>query len=207
MNEIIHQIIKSKIVPVFYHDDIQWCREVMKACFQNDIHVFEFTNRGSNALSNFEELKQFQEKHYPQCYLGAGTIWDQKTASDFISAGATFIVSPAFVEEVMQVCRKEQIPYLPGCMTIKEIYEASNAGCDLLKVFPGQVLGPSFIKAVKAVLPQLQLMVTGGVNGNNLKDWLNAGTDAIGSGLLQSVKHGDRESLFREIKSLTGSTK
>lgn len=207
MNEVIFQITKSKIVPVFYHDDIHWCVEVMNTCFQNGILVFEFTNRGVNALSNFAELKQFQEKHYPQCYLGAGTIWDQKSASDFISAGATFIVSPAYVEEVMQACREEQIPYLPGCMTIKEIYDASNAGCGLLKVFPGQVLGPSFIKAVKAVLPQIQLMVTGGVNSNNLIDWLQAGTDAIGSGLLQSVKPGDMERLLSEIHLLTGSPK
>lgn len=202
MNTTINQIIKCRLVPVFYNDDTQWCITVMDNCFKNEITVFEFTNRGKNSLTNFSSLHQFLQEHCLDMVLGAGTIFDKNAALDFIAAGASFIVSPCFVDEVSQVCKENNIPYLPGCMTVKEIYDAKAAGCEIVKIFPGQVVGPAFIKAVKAVLPGTKLMVTGGVTEHNMKEWLNAGTDAIGTGTLQSVEVNNYDRLISQIKSL-----
>jgi 2-dehydro-3-deoxyphosphogluconate aldolase/(4S)-4-hydroxy-2-oxoglutarate aldolase len=202
MNKTIDQIIKHKLVPVFYNDDKQWCLVVMNTCFKNGIKVFEFTNRGKNALANFSTLHQFQQANCPNMLLGAGTIFDKEAAADFIATGASFIVSPCFVDEVMHVCKQNKIPYLPGCMTVKEIFDANAAGCKIVKVFPGQVVGPSFVKAAKAVLPGVKLMVTGGVTEHNMKEWLIAGTDAIGTGSLQSVEVNNHKRLISQIKSL-----
>ncbi len=164
MSQTISYIIQQKLVPVFYHEDAQWCINVMDTCFKNDILVFEFTNRGQNALHTFSLLHQFQQAHCTGMLLGAGTVFDKQAAADFIAAGAAFIVSPCFVDEVYEVCKQNNIPYLPGCMTVKEILDATKAGCEMVKVFPGAVVGIEFVKAVKAVLPDIQLMVTGGVS-------------------------------------------
>ncbi|MBW0178490.1 bifunctional 4-hydroxy-2-oxoglutarate aldolase/2-dehydro-3-deoxy-phosphogluconate aldolase [Sediminibacterium sp.] len=182
MTDTINHIIRHKLVPVFYHDNREWCLDVMNTCYKNSIRVFEFTNRGQNAFDNFIALNQFRQQYCPDMVLGAGTILDKQTAGKFIEAGTSFIVSPCFIKEVMEECKQNNIPYLPGCMTVKEIYDATVAGCKIIKIFPGEVTGPAFIKAVKAVLPGVSVMITGGVNNKNINGWFKAGTEVVGLG-------------------------
>jgi 2-dehydro-3-deoxyphosphogluconate aldolase/(4S)-4-hydroxy-2-oxoglutarate aldolase len=122
--------------------------------------------------------------NFPDYVLGVGTILRDSDAEAFIEAGASFIVSPCFIETVSDVCYQNKIPYLPGCMTVKEVFYATEAGCEIVKVFPGEVLGTSFVKAVKAVLPNVKLMVTGGVSPTreSIQSWFDAGANAVGLG-------------------------
>ncbi len=123
-------------------------------------------------------------KSSPGYILGAGTVLKESEAEAFIEAGASFIVSPCFIESVSDVCYQNKIPYMPGCMTVKEVHYVMEAGSEIIKLFPGEVLGPSFVKAVKAVFPKAQLMVTGGVSPTreNLFSWFQAGAAAVGMG-------------------------
>ena len=179
----IQTVLNFSVVPVFYNPDPQVCISVFKACFAGGIRVFEFTNRGENALQTFKLLKQ-EANNYQSYTLGAGTVLDETEAESFIEAGASFIVSPCFIESVSDVCYQNKIPYMPGCMTVKEVHYAIDAGCEILKIFPGEVLGPSFIKAVKAVFPKAQLMVTGGVSPTkeSIVAWFTAGVSVVGMG-------------------------
>jgi 2-dehydro-3-deoxyphosphogluconate aldolase/(4S)-4-hydroxy-2-oxoglutarate aldolase len=182
MNKVVNEILGKPLVPVFYHSDIDICLQVFKACYEGGVRVFEFTNRGENALDNFRELKQRQQEKYSDCYVGIGTIVNKNTAEQFIKAGASFIVSPYFSPMVAEVCLRDEITYIPGCMTVKEIAEATEMGCSLVKIFPGEVVGMNFVKAAKAVLPGIKMMITGGVSIGNAKDWFTVGADAVGIG-------------------------
>lgn len=179
----IKTVLQYPIVPVFYNPDPEKCHGVFNACYAGGIRVFEFTNRGVNALETFKELHKSLE-NFPGYILGAGTVLNESDAEAFIEAGSSFIVSPCFIESVSDVCYQNKIPYMPGCMTVKEVHHALEAGCEVIKVFPGEVVGPSFVKAVKAVLPKAQLMVTGGVSPTkeSITSWFGAGVTAVGIG-------------------------
>jgi len=125
--------------------------------------------------------------------LGAGTVLDSETARIAILAGASYIVSPCFNLETARLCNRYQVIYMPGCMTINEIVHAMEAGADVIKVFPGSAYGPDFIKAVKGPLPQAVLMPTGGVNLDNVGQWIKNGCVAVGVGseLTAGAKTGD----------------
>jgi 2-dehydro-3-deoxyphosphogluconate aldolase/(4S)-4-hydroxy-2-oxoglutarate aldolase len=159
--DTIKHITRHKLVPVFYHDDEQWGADVMNTCYKAGIRVFEFTNRGQNALGNFMALHQYRRQYCPDLILGAGTVLNRQAAGNFIQAGASFIVSPCFIQEVMEECKQNNIPYLPGCMTVKEVFDANSSGCSVVKIFPGEIAGTGFVKALKAVLPIISLMITG----------------------------------------------
>lgn len=179
----IQTVLDYPVVPVFYHSNAETCLNVFNACYAGGIRVFEFTNRGQNALETFKLLKQ-QGKDHLDYVVGAGTVLDEREAEAFIEAGAQFIVSPCYIESVSDYCYQNKVPYMPGCMTVKEVFYAMQAGCEIIKVFPGEVLGTSFVKAVKAVLPKAQLMVTGGVSPTkeSLTSWFQAGVTAVGMG-------------------------
>jgi len=200
----IQTVLDYPVVPVFYNADPGICQGVLEACYAGGLRVFEFTNRGENALSTFI-LLQKSIKDLPGYILGAGTVLNDRDAEAFIDAGASFIVSPCFIETVSDVCYQRKIPYMPGCMTVKEVYYAMEAGCEIIKVFPGEVLGTSFVKAVKAVFPKAQLMVTGGVSPTkeSLALWFQAGVTAVGMGSLLFKKEwletGNFKALEEEI--------
>ncbi len=179
----IQTILDFPLVPVFYHADPPICRQVFAACYAGGVRAFEFTNRGENALETFTILKQ-DAANFPGYIVGAGTILNEKEADSFIEAGASFIVSPCFIETVSDACYQNKIAYMPGCMTVKEVYYAMEAGWEVIKVFPGEVLGTSFVKAVKSVLPKAKLMVTGGVSPtrDSITSWFQAGVSAAGLG-------------------------
>ena len=181
--EILNKIKRSRIVPVFYHKDVEAAKSVLEACYNGGLRVFEFTNRGENAYDVFLQLKKFAEK-FSDLLLGIGTIMDSPTAELFIAADADFIVSPILNLDVAKVCSRHKKFWVPGCGTLTEIVNAKNAGAELIKVFPGSVLGPKFISSVLAVVPDLKLMPTGGVepSNENLKAWFDAGVYCVGMG-------------------------
>jgi 2-dehydro-3-deoxyphosphogluconate aldolase/(4S)-4-hydroxy-2-oxoglutarate aldolase len=182
--QVLNTICDVGIVPIFYHNDIETVKNVVKSCYKGGVRIFEFTNRGEFAHETFGELNKFIAKECPDLILGAGSIIDASTASLYIQLGANFIVSPMFDSNTVQIVNKRLIPYIPGCGSILEVGVAQKSGCDLCKIFPGDVLGPNFIKNIKAPMPWSMLMVTGGVKAEekNLKSWFDAGATCVGLG-------------------------
>jgi 2-dehydro-3-deoxyphosphogluconate aldolase/(4S)-4-hydroxy-2-oxoglutarate aldolase len=172
------------MVPVFYHKDVEVAKNVLKACYDGGVRAFEFTNRGEFAHEVFGELNKFAAKVCPDMILGAGSIIDAPTASLYVQLGANFIVGPLFNPEVAKTANRRLIPYTPGCGSVSEVGFAQEMGCDLCKVFPGDVLGPNFVKGLKAPMPWSLLMITGGVKPEegNLKSWFDAGVTCVGMG-------------------------
>jgi 2-dehydro-3-deoxyphosphogluconate aldolase / (4S)-4-hydroxy-2-oxoglutarate aldolase len=168
---------------------------IVEACVQGGVAAVEITYTVPGATAVIEELV----KRYPaqQIALGAGTVLDPETARIAILAGAQFIVSPALNTATARLCNRYQIPYLPGAGTIREIVEAMESGADIIKVFPGETLGPAFVKAARAPLPQAALMPTGGVSIDNAAEWIRAGSVALGVGgnLTAGAKTGDFKSI------------
>jgi 2-dehydro-3-deoxyphosphogluconate aldolase/(4S)-4-hydroxy-2-oxoglutarate aldolase len=175
---------QTGIVPVFYHSDIEVAKNVLKACYDGGILAFEFTNRGEFAHEVFGELVKFAAKECPAMIMGVGSIVDAPTAALYIQLGANFIVGPLFNPDVAKVANRRLVPYSPGCGSVSEVGAAQEAGCDLCKVFPGDVLGANFVKGLKAPMPWSMLIVTGGVKPEetNLKSWFDAGVACVGMG-------------------------
>ena len=182
--QVLEAMRATGMVPVFYHSDIETAKNVAKACYLGGVKTFEFTNRGEFAHEVFSELSKFVAKECPGLILGAGSIVDAPTASLYIQLGANFIVGPLFNPDVAKVTNRRLVPYAPGCGSVSEVGFAQEAGCDLCKVFPGDVLGPDFIKGLKAPMPWSLLMVTGGVKPEeaNLKAWFDSGVTCVGMG-------------------------
>lgn len=177
-------VIRHPIVPVFYHQDIQYAQEIIEACYKGGLRVFEFTNRGANALAVFTALVPFVREHCPGMALGIGTILTPEEALGFLDAGADFVVQPVITESVGALCQERNVLWAPAGTTLNEVYRATQLGAPLVKIFPGNVVGPSFIKAIKGPLPWLKLIVTGGVEPTHesLKAWFGAGVTAVGMG-------------------------
>jgi 2-dehydro-3-deoxyphosphogluconate aldolase/(4S)-4-hydroxy-2-oxoglutarate aldolase len=182
--QVFEVMSSTGLVPVFYHKDTEVAKNVLKYCYIGGIRVFEFTNRGEFAHEVFSELSKFAASECPEMILGVGSIVDAATASLYIQLGANFIVGPLFNPDVAKVANRRLIPYTPGCGSVSEVGFAQEMGCDLCKIFPGDVLGPSFVKGLKAPMPWSLLMVTGGVKPekDNLKAWFDAGVMCVGMG-------------------------
>lgn len=178
-------MIRTGVVPVFYHADLETAKQVVKACYEGGIRVFEFTNRGDFAQEVFGELVKWAHKECPEMMLGIGSIVDAPTASLYIQLGANFVVGPLLNPEIFKVCNRRQIAYSPGCATTSEIGLAQELGAEIVKVFPGgNVGGPSFVKNIKGPMPWSRIMVTGGVEPTeeNLSAWFKAGVTVVGMG-------------------------
>ncbi|MBS1508924.1 MAG: bifunctional 4-hydroxy-2-oxoglutarate aldolase/2-dehydro-3-deoxy-phosphogluconate aldolase [Bacteroidetes bacterium] len=182
-SDILSAIEKTGLVPLFYHDDVSTATHVIEASYRGGARVFEFANRGPNALTVFRELVN-RFSSYADFYLGIGTIMNAPQAKEFIDAGAQFLVSPIFKTEIAEVVTHEDIIWIPGTGTMTEIVTAVDAGTALVKVFPGAVLGPVFVSSVLPILPALKIMPTGGVEPNeqNLSAWFKAGVFCVGMG-------------------------
>lgn len=182
--QVIQTITETGLVPVFYNADVKLSKRVLKACYDGGVRVFEFTNRGDFAHEVFIELVKYANNDLPGLILGIGSIVDPETAALYIQSGANFVVGPLFNPEIAPICNRRLIPYCPGCATPSEIGAAQQAGCDICKVFPGDVLGPAFVKAIKAPMPWSRLMITGGVKPTkeNLEAWFKAGATCVGMG-------------------------
>ena len=182
--QVLEAVSTTGMVPVFYHSDTETAKNVVKACYLGGVKVFEFTNRGEFAHEVFGELNKYAAKECPGLILGVGSIVDAPAASLYIQLGANFIVGPLFNPDIVKIANRRLVPYMPGCGSVSEIGFAQEAGCDLCKIFPGDVLGPDFIKGIKAPMPWSLLMVTGGVKPEetNLKTWFDAGVTCVGMG-------------------------
>jgi len=183
-NTTLAQVAATGLVHLFTHNDLDICLGVMRACYEAGVRVFEFTNRTENSYKNFTELIKIAESEMPELILGIGTIYDAETAKKYIEVGTNFIVAPIMNPALGAVCQEAGIPWMPGVMTVTEIYNARVAGAEFIKIFPGEVLGAGFVKAIKAPMPDVKVMVTGGVSPTreSLKMWFDAGTTAVGIG-------------------------
>lgn len=181
---VLEKVKATGMVPVFYHADAEVAKKVMKACYDGGVRAFEFTNRGDFAHEVFAELVKYAAVECPEMAVGAGSVVDPATAALYIQVGACFIVGPMFNPEIAKICNRRMVPYSPGCGTVTEVGNAQEAGCDLCKVFPGDVLGPVFVKSLMGPMPWSKIMVTGGVepSEDNLKAWFKAGVFCVGMG-------------------------
>ena len=181
---VLNKMGQTGMVPVFYHKDATIAKQVVKACYEGGVRAFEFTNRGDFAHEVFAEVVKYAAKDCPELALGVGSVVDAPTAALYIQLGACFVVGPLFNPEVARVCNRRLVPYTPGCGTVSEVGAAQELGCDLCKVFPGDVLGPKFVKGLMAPMPWSKLMVTGGVEPTkeNLTAWFKAGVFCVGMG-------------------------
>ncbi len=181
---VLGKIGSTGMVPVFYHKDAETAKKVLKACYEGGVRAFEFTDRGDFANEVFSELVKYAAEECPEMAVGVGSIVDAPTAALYLQLGACFIVGPMFNPETARLCNRRMVPYSPGCGTVTEIGNAQEAGCDLCKVFPGDVLGPAFVKSLMAPMPWSRIMVTGGVepSEDNLNAWFKAGAYCVGMG-------------------------
>lgn len=181
---VLNKMAAAPMVPVFYHKDVETAKAVVKACYDGGVRLFEFTNRGDFAHEVFEEVVKYAAVECPEMAVGVGSVVDPGTASLYMQLGACFIVGPLFNHEVAKVCNRRAIPYVPGCGSVTEVGYAQEAGCEVCKVFPGDVLGAKLVKGMIAPMPWSKLMVTGGVEPSqeNLASWFNAGVFSVGMG-------------------------
>ena len=182
--EILKLIPEQGVLPLFFYKDTQVSIEVLKALYSAGIRTVEYTNRGEAALQNFKEMRKVCDSELKGMYLGVGTIKNADSAKAFIDADTDYIISPGLVEDAVKVADASNMLWVPGCMTPSEIIRAEQLGAKLVKLFPGNILGPSFLSAIKEIFPNLLFMPTGGVEAEkeNLSGWFKAGVCAVGMG-------------------------
>jgi 2-dehydro-3-deoxyphosphogluconate aldolase/(4S)-4-hydroxy-2-oxoglutarate aldolase len=192
---VLSRVVESGLVAIVRADSPDQAARIAEACAQGGVAALEVTFTVPGAAAVITDLaKRYRPE---QMVIGAGTVLDPETARIAILAGAQFLVSPAVNPETARLANRYQIPYMPGADTVRDVIEAMECGADIIKVFPGETLGPAFIKAVKAPLPQASLMPTGGVSVENASTWIKAGAVALGVGghLTAGAKTGDFQSI------------
>lgn len=204
-DKLMELIPEQGVLPLFFHKDAEVCKNVIRNLYEGGIRTIEFTNRGAEALENFKILRKFCDKELPELHLGAGTIKTKEAAEAFVEAGTDFIISPGLVKEVAKVGDAYQLLWIPGCMTPSEIIKAENMGAKMIKLFPGSLLGPDFVAAIKPVFPGLLFMPTGGVDVDreNLRTWFKSGVCAVGMGSKLVSKSLLEKRAYSEIKEMT----
>lgn len=183
--EVAIKMKETGLVPVFYHKDLEVCKQVLKACYDGGVRVFEFTNRGDFAHEVFGALNKYAAADLPEMVLGVGSVVDAGTTSLYLQLGSNFVVSPILNPEMAKVCNRRKVAWSPGCGSLSEISQAEELGAEVVKIFPGsEVGGPSFVKAVRGPFPWTSIMPTGGVSPTeeNLKAWFEAGVHCVGMG-------------------------
>jgi 2-dehydro-3-deoxyphosphogluconate aldolase/(4S)-4-hydroxy-2-oxoglutarate aldolase len=172
------------MVPLFYHNDLGLAKKVLQACYEGGARLLEFTHRGDFAHEVFQELIHFSKEHLPGMILGVGSITDAASASYYMQIGANFVVTPVFREDIAVVCNRRKVLWSPGCGTLTEIAKAEEMGAEIIKLFPGNIYGPEFVKAIKGPQPWTSIMPTGGVSTDpqNLLAWFKSGVVCVGMG-------------------------
>lgn len=197
--EILKRIKDKGIVAVVRAESPKEAMQISDASLKGGIDSIEITFTVPNAENVIRELtKNFKD----ELLVGAGTVLDSETARIAILAGAKFIVSPGFDLETAKLCNRYRVPYMAGCVTITEMIKALESGVDVIKLFPGSAFGPGYVKGVKAPLPQADIMPTGGVDINNVDQWIKNGCIAVGVGgkLTAGAKVGDYDSITKLAK-------
>ncbi|MDT0687199.1 bifunctional 4-hydroxy-2-oxoglutarate aldolase/2-dehydro-3-deoxy-phosphogluconate aldolase [Autumnicola psychrophila] len=182
--EVASVMKESGMVPLFFHSDVELGKKVLKACYDGGARLLEFTSRGDFAFEVFGELNKYALKELPGMILGVGSITDAAAASLYMQLGANFIVTPVLREDIAIVCNRRKVLWSPGCGSHTEITRAEELGCEIVKLFPGDIYGPQFVKGVKGPSPWTSIMPTGGVSPTeeNLKGWFDAGVTCVGMG-------------------------
>lgn len=193
--DTINRIKQLGIVPVIRARNKEEAIDYCLGLIDGGINVLEITFTIPDAINVFKEIKSNTPE---DTLIGAGTVLDETTARLAILEGAKFIVSPSFDKNVAQLCNKYQVPYIPGCITPTEMMTAIEYGVDVIKLFPGSMVGPSYIKAIHGPMPFINIMPTGGVNYDNLQDWFDAGAIAVGAG--SNLVSGSREEIASRSK-------
>lgn len=214
--QISDAIVKQGMLPLYFNSSEEVTLDVLKAIYRAGVKAIEYTNRGDAALANFRKMVALRNAEMPGLLLGVGTIKNMQHATDYMAAGADFLVSPGFVPDVAAHCVSNDIFYAPGCMTPSEIIAAENAGIKFIKLFPGNMLGPEFLTTIKDIFPKLLFMPTGGVDTTkeNIEGWFKAGVCAVGMGskliskkLMEAKDYGTMESETKKVLELIGSIK
>ena len=213
---LLKLIPEQGILPLYFYKDPEVSLEVLKALYRAGIRTVEYTNRGEAALQNFKKMRELCDAQLKDMYLGIGTIKNGKMSQTFIDAGADFIICPGLVEDVAKVADENNLLWVPGCMTPTEIIRAETLGAKMIKLFPGNILGPEFMSAIKTLFPDLLFMPTGGVDldKENISRWLKAGVCAVGMGsklvskdLLEQKNYAKIEELANQALEILKSLK
>jgi 2-dehydro-3-deoxyphosphogluconate aldolase/(4S)-4-hydroxy-2-oxoglutarate aldolase len=205
--QVLTKMTDSGLVAVVRAKDAEEAFKITDACIEGGCSSIELTFTVPGAHKVIEALAS---KYTPeQMLLGAGTVLDSETARMAILSGANFVVSPGFNEDAAKLCNRYQVPYLPGCMTITEVLRAMECGADIVKIFPGDLFGPRIIKDIKGPLPHAKMMPTGGVDTENVGEWIKAGAVAVGAGssLSAGAKTGDYASITAKAKEFIAKIK
>ena len=205
--QVISKIKEVGVVAVVRAESAEQAIKITDACIKGGIPAIELTFTVPGANKVIEELA----KHYSEdeIILGAGTVLDPETARIAILAGAQYIVSPYYDEATIRLCNRYAVPCMPGCMTIHDVVKSLEMGCDIIKLFPGDVFGPNMVKDIKGPIPQANIMPTGGVSADNVDEWIKAGVVAVGAGssLTKGAKTGDYEAITAEAKKFVENIK
>lgn len=214
--EVLQTMHGQGLVPLFYHPDIEVCKAVTAACYRAGSRLLEFTNRGDFAHEVFAELNKFALRELHGMALGVGSVTDAGTAALFLQLGANFIVSPALRDDVALTCNRRKVAYLPGCGTLTEIGRAEELGCEVIKLFPGSIYTPQFVKDLKGPQPWTSIMPTGGITATeeSLSAWFAAGVTCVGLGsqliskeVLEQKDYAALENKVREALEMVRSMK
>lgn len=182
--EVAQVMKETGMIPLFFHSDVELGKKVLKACYDGGARLLEFTNRGDFAHEAFGELNKYALKELPGMMLGVGSVTDAGTAALYMQLGANFVVTPVLREDIAIVCNRRKVLWSPGCGSLTEITRAEELGCEIVKLFPGDIYGPKFVKGIKGPQPWTSIMPTGGVSPDeeNLKGWFDAGVTCVGMG-------------------------
>ncbi|WP_179334211.1 bifunctional 4-hydroxy-2-oxoglutarate aldolase/2-dehydro-3-deoxy-phosphogluconate aldolase [Winogradskyella costae] len=203
--EVANVMKQTGMVPLFYNPDIEISKKVIKATYDGGARLLEFTARGDFAHEVFGELNKWVLKELPGMIMGVGSVTDAASASRFMALGANFIVTPVLREDIAIVCNRRKVAWSPGCGTLTEICRAEELGCEVVKLFPGDIYGPAFVKAIKGPQPWTSVMPTGGVSPTkeNLEGWFKAGVTCVGMGSQLIAKGADGSYDLAKIESDT----
>ena len=206
--QVAQTMIDTGLVPLFYHDNIEINKRVLKACYDGGARLLEFTNRGDFAHEVFAELNKYAFKELPGMILGVGSVTDAGTASLYMQLGANFVVTPVLREDIAIVCNRKKVLWSAGCGSLTEIARAEELGCEIVKLFPGGIYGPNFVKGVRAPQPWTMIMPTGGVSPTkeSLEGWFKAGVTCIGMGSKLIAKDGQGNFNFQKIQKLVSES-
>lgn len=201
-------VIEQGVLPLYFHPDVEISVQILKALYHAGARLVEYTNRGENALNNFLQLRKVADEELPGLQLGVGTIINRIEATEFINEGADFIVCPGINEEVAELADKNDLLWVPGCFTPTEMMRSVDLGAQLVKLFPGSLLGPSYLTAMKEIFRDLMFMPTGGVDTSeeNLHSWFTSGAIAVGLGSKLISKTLVETKNYEEIESITRQT-
>tara|TARA_B110000027_G_scaffold133917_1_gene163912 strand:+ start:2675 stop:3343 length:669 start_codon:yes stop_codon:yes gene_type:complete len=203
--EVAKVMKDTGMVPLFYHQDLEVSKKVITACYKGGARLLEFTARGDFAHEVFGELVKYVTKELPQMIMGVGSVTDAASASRYMSLGANFIVTPVLREDIALVCNRRKVLWSPGCGSLTEIARAEELGCEIVKLFPGGIYGPEFVKAVRGPQPWTSIMPTGGVapTKENLEGWFKAGVTCVGMGSKLIAKETNGSFDYDKIQAKT----